>query len=324
MSNIALQETLSQQHNPGIYGGLKTRHRIRLLTLHPASDEDETITCTLTAHDLDKRIPEFTALSYTWGSPENQKSILVNGCSIDITPNLYAGLMHIRRKKSNRVLWIDALCINQEDIFERSRQVPLMRDIYMVAEDVLVWLGPAAESVDASDAAALFKDIAARPYWTRVWIIQEFVLASKVIIQCGHVRVPWDDFYTRFPREARPGRRKNCKMTGVFQLKRTYKPLEQGLDITEALRFSFRSEASNPRDHVYGVLGFVQPNRFVPEFSVDYTLSPCQVYLSVFEYVNRLRAHQRRPLQWPECKDHDRKECDGKECGTRDMLVSIC
>jgi hypothetical protein len=280
----------------------------------------------LTAHDLDKIIPDFTALSYTWGSPEGQKSILVNGYSINITPNLHAGLTHIRQKQSNRILWIDALCINQEDFHERSRQVPLMRDIYMVAEDVLVWLGPAAESVDASDAAALFEDIAARPYWTRVWIIQEFVLASKVEIQCGHVRVPWDDFYKTFPspRKARTGYRKNCKMTGVFQLKQTYKRQVQGLDITEALNFSFKSAATNPRDHVYGVLGFVQPNSMVSDLSVDYILSPCEVYLSVFEYINSLRAIQRRPLQWPKCRDHDRKQCDGRKCGTLDKLVSIC
>jgi hypothetical protein len=98
MSNTALQEALPQQHNSEIYGALKTRHRIRLLTLHPASDQDETIACTLTAHGLDKRIPESTALSYTWGSPEDQKSILVNVCSINVTQNLYDGLIHIRRK----------------------------------------------------------------------------------------------------------------------------------------------------------------------------------------------------------------------------------
>jgi hypothetical protein len=69
--------------------------------------------------------------------------------------------------------------MNYEDVLERGRQVPLMSDIYMVAEDAFVWLGPAAANVDASDATPLFEDNAARPYWTCLRIIQEFLLQAK-------------------------------------------------------------------------------------------------------------------------------------------------
>jgi hypothetical protein len=57
MSYTIIQEASLQQNKSGIYGALKTRHRIRLLALHPASDHDGTVPCTLTAHDLDKRLP---------------------------------------------------------------------------------------------------------------------------------------------------------------------------------------------------------------------------------------------------------------------------
>jgi hypothetical protein len=333
MSHTALPEAPPQRQSSGIYGALIKRHRIRLLTLHPADDEDETVLCTLTAHDLDKRIPKFTALSYTWGSPENQKFILLNGCSISITSNLHAGLTHIREKQSIRVLWVDALCINQEDILERSRQVPLMRDIYMVAEDVLVWLGPGTESVDTCDAITLYGEVAAQPYWTRVWIIQEFVLGSKVTIQYGHLRMPWDKVDAAFSMEMTHGgqiRRKDCKMTAVFQLKRTYNT-DRGLDLTEALKFSFESAASNPRDHIYGILGLVRQSVDIPESSVDYTLSPCQVYRSVLRYLRSGRYHGKLSssslLEKPECKDYGgvgRKQCDGRKCRTLDQLISMC
>jgi hypothetical protein len=271
-------------------------------------------------HDLDEKIPKFTALSYTWGSrSDGQQRILVDGCCINITFNLHAGLTHIREKDSNLVLWIDALCINQDDILERNRQVPLMRDIYMVAETVLVWLGSATENVDASDAAELYQDIAARPYWTRVWVIQEFVLGAKVVIQCGHVRIPWDDFYATFPRKVRRGK---SKMTGVFHLRQTYKPRIQGLDMLEALKFSFKSKASDPRDQVYGILGLVQPSRQVPDLKVDYNSSPCQIYLRVYRYINMTRQV---PLsQWSECEAHNVAECDGRKCGTLEKLIREC
>lgn len=95
------------------YQALDTDRSIRLLTLQPASTEDDTVSCTLTVHVLDRTIAPFTALSYTWGSSKDPKRIRVNGFDTDVTPNLYGALVHLRDAEHAQVLWIDALCINQ-------------------------------------------------------------------------------------------------------------------------------------------------------------------------------------------------------------------
>jgi hypothetical protein len=150
-----------------------------LLALHPTIDTNDEVSCTLTVHDLDEAIPKFTALSYTWGSKSGAKTILVNRIRTSITRNLHAALTQLRSTERLLVFWIDALCINQNDQHERSRQVALMRDIYMVADDVVAFLGPVTPSLDPDDKARAFLDISRRPYWDRLWIIQEFVLGKK-------------------------------------------------------------------------------------------------------------------------------------------------
>ncbi|KAI1119734.1 hypothetical protein F5Y10DRAFT_259718 [Nemania abortiva] len=99
-----------------------------------------------TSHSLSHK---YIALSYAWGPVEDQRKILINGVELDVRPNLYAALLELR--KSHWVsrgirIWIDALCINQDDLAERAQQVTIMRSIYASAWQVVVWLGPSIES----------------------------------------------------------------------------------------------------------------------------------------------------------------------------------
>lgn len=89
----------------------------------------------------------FTALSYVWGSPENPKTIFVRNSdgefgTLSVTRNLEEALRHLRWTDKPRVMWIDAICINQGDMDERSKQVIFMAQLYNLARDVVVWLGP--------------------------------------------------------------------------------------------------------------------------------------------------------------------------------------
>jgi hypothetical protein len=118
-------------------------------------------------------------------------------------------------------LWIDALCINQNDVVEKGIQVPLMGTIYSNARSVLIWLGPEAdesnlyfdfcngtslgsdyalsrylEGVDCEATTPISAAIASlqrRTYWTRTWIIQEIVLAYEIRIFCGDRVTPWSN-----------------------------------------------------------------------------------------------------------------------------------
>src|SRR2546421_7941835 len=91
-------------------------------------------------HQAKGGIP-YEALSYTWGSTKKIVKIWINECTMSVTENLYVALQHIRLEKSDRILWVDAICIDQDNTQERGHQVQQMRDIYREAEQVVIWLG---------------------------------------------------------------------------------------------------------------------------------------------------------------------------------------
>ena len=90
----------------------------------------------------------FEALSYTWGSAEDSRQIYVGGSIISVTNNLYIALGYLRREADDREMWIDAVCIDQSNLAERSQQVSLMGDIYRMAARVVIWLGPEQDDSD--------------------------------------------------------------------------------------------------------------------------------------------------------------------------------
>lgn len=98
--------------------------------------------------------PVFTALSYVWGDASVTEPITLNGQELQATRNLFNALQHLQdhwtdafpgRHPQTFRIWVDALCINQQDFAERNQQVQLMRRIYSTAELVFSWLGPGDE-----------------------------------------------------------------------------------------------------------------------------------------------------------------------------------
>jgi hypothetical protein len=85
--------------------------------------------------------PKYEALSYTWGGSREKNTVSVNGFEMPITDNLFRALRRLRKKIFTRVIWIDAICINQANPEERSQQVAIMDRIYSTANSVEVWLG---------------------------------------------------------------------------------------------------------------------------------------------------------------------------------------
>jgi hypothetical protein len=114
---------------------------IRLLTIHP-SPSDESPVC-VSLHHASLAVEENTAspyyaLSYCWGDPTGKLDINLNGTQVAVTRNLHRALRRFRSPSLARPIWVDALCINQQDTQERSVQVLRMRDLYLRAELVLV------------------------------------------------------------------------------------------------------------------------------------------------------------------------------------------
>jgi hypothetical protein len=116
---------------------------IRLLEIGLADDESDPVSCRLISVSLDER-PSYYALSYVWGDPQVTTPVILDRSKVLVTTNLELALRHLRQQRRlyPRRLWADALCINQNDIGERSHQVGLMKDIYSKAIAVFAWLGP--------------------------------------------------------------------------------------------------------------------------------------------------------------------------------------
>jgi hypothetical protein len=89
------------------------------------------------------RLPPYYALSYAWGDLARSHEIRIDGKWLNITENLYNGIRDLQRNAIGVIyIWADAICINQDDLAERSSQLLLMREIYHTAADVQIWLGP--------------------------------------------------------------------------------------------------------------------------------------------------------------------------------------
>jgi hypothetical protein len=153
---------------------LDSQHIRLLKPILSSSSNDENLHYTLESFDLGEA-PSYVALSYTWGPPEGSEfhrvedttpqfkpSVFVNGRHIFVTQNLFDGLVILRQKAIDGFLWIDAICINQQDISERSSQVSVMDQIYSGADHVVVWLGPDTRQ-DAQEVLKIFRKLS--QYW---------------------------------------------------------------------------------------------------------------------------------------------------------------
>ena len=121
------------------YSQLLPDRSIRLIHLLPGQG-DEPVSCSLVTANIDDGL-QYEAVSYVWGERWDAAKLFLDGIPFKVTKNLYLALECIRSPTDEKVLWADAMCINQEDPAERSAQVRIMRDVYERAHRVLVWLG---------------------------------------------------------------------------------------------------------------------------------------------------------------------------------------
>lgn len=171
----------------------------------------------------------YEAVSYTWGNQSKEATILLDGKEALITSNLFAALSCLRLVGVDKTLWIDALCINQENDREKGHQVSRMKKIYEYAERVIIWLGPSNDDIDmlmesarelelrergnaneslpqiwqsmmnrsrnfgtnfVSRRLAGLQELLRRAWFRRVWIVQEVAVAKSAEIRCGWRSVP--------------------------------------------------------------------------------------------------------------------------------------
>lgn len=184
---------------------------IRLLRLLPNKNDAADLRCELfeyTLHDSDKATYPYEALSYVWGSSDETQSILIDNQYLRVTLNLHTALLRLRDRDIPRILWVDAICINQVDDQEKEHQILSMAKIYAKASRVLVWLGESAGDSDRALNAILaagsqesgnlpnedsIQDailaLLRRPWFRRIWVLQEVAAARHVLISCGSTEI---------------------------------------------------------------------------------------------------------------------------------------
>ncbi|KAK0640661.1 heterokaryon incompatibility protein-domain-containing protein [Cercophora newfieldiana] len=288
---------------------------IRLLHLLPAN-ENSLIECRLSTHPLLKtsRPHIYEALSYVWGSESNPKLITLDGQDVEIGVNLHDALAHLRDEFVERVLWVDALCINQQDNMEKGKQVQAMALIYAKACRVIVWLGKAGDgdepvleeirrvaaersvkpkfTIKASPAVAR---LLRRPWFERIWVLQEVAAARHVIVNLGHDEIDGQTFCLGMeaidikpsftPRDERKYMflvRSVCRLISgaALRVRHSLKADEEGrftLDIAplgELLDMYQSRNASKSHDRAYALLGMASHelrSQLVPDYEAPWS-----------------------------------------------------
>ncbi|KAI8931033.1 hypothetical protein NX059_012044 [Plenodomus lindquistii] len=271
--------------------------------------------------------PKYEALSYEWGNPEKKHKVLLKTDSgqlrsIEVTQSLYTALRDLRHWSvwsGDRIIWADALCINQDDIEERQKQVAMMGDVYRNASRSITYIGPACENtasgietmkklVDAfdsdapreelntlvGDTADAIKDLLTRGWAGRSWCVQEFILNRNLVILCGSFEVPSEIFYSLLsflliPSSAVPdnlvwigNNEARTLAASTFNLCFLRAKFYNDSDFFffNLLLFTWPTRASDPRDKIYSLLGLASDAKNL-NIDVDYTCDVTELFTKV-------------------------------------------
>jgi len=316
-----------------------------LINLHPGQPEDP-IRITLVTADLSEE-PSFEALSYVWGhvSPrDHSPSILIDDLRLNITESVHNALQVLRSLSSMKTLWVDQICVNQQDLVERQHQVLLMADVYQTATSVIVYLGQPTEQTEMDmqhlqlflqrhnqgedapwshiaipDLELSISRVLSKPWFKRIWTVQEAVLAQHIVMLCGRYQIQWAaDLQTL---RGLVFRIKSASISPMYRLSlRSASELDWSplLDILESqmrqaarregvvlhrnlldVAFDFRQRnASDPRDKYYAILGIIEDNKGGSlSFAPNYAMSAEQVYEDFKAEIQRIGEIDTVPLQ---------------------------
>ena len=315
-----------------------SRFSIRLLKLSlndKLEGQDCQIQGIVAAYTLEAA-PPYEALSYVWGKSSKTIDIMLNGMRFAISPALHEALQQLLQdnesafRTASSLTWIDGICINQHNNKEKSAQVLRMRDIYAHAKRVKVWLGPENEqTVLAFDTLRRFaandgtidgrktymdiattkdqrsfavQDLINRAWFSRVWVVQEVVVAQTATVYCGPHEIDWENVnfglqratgsgYTPFNEQVG-----NVTSIGIwrekFRQKHNSDSRDEDLDLRVLIMDASKKGAADLRDKIYSIRGIASEN-FGKGITVDYDLSVSRVYIDCTKNLLRMRQDLR-------------------------------
>lgn len=287
----------------------------RLLEVFP-DQFDAPIRCRIVQCSLNDA-PVYAALSYLWGNPSICDCIIVDDEEFPVTTNLRRALQQLRRNSIKILLWVDAICIDQNSDIEKSVHVPKMSLIYHDADYVLVWLGLHAHgsqrimkmlkkiddsrrpsslrerrewvphSEDLERYQPEIKAFIRRRYWRRCWIVQEVAQGTRVQLICGSSDpVRWEAFVLFMEQVDKESHLAGPAIEHIQGLCRNRKSIiaSAPISLLRVLHETYNTEASEPRDKVFSVLGLAfDGDKYVK--SANYGCSDRQVCLEMTQEV---------------------------------------
>ncbi|KAK7926686.1 hypothetical protein PG985_003684 [Apiospora marii] len=296
-----------------IYDSLPLKQdEFRLLKLYPASTRQAPIFIEL--FKIDKLHPEvptpsYDAISYRWGDQTDRRFLTANGQRISVTRSLHTALTYMRDESSTRILWIDGVCINQNDTVERGQQVLQMGSIFSGAETVRIFVGEAEDNDKIAQATNLLSSLETmeddrgivermkldeygsrglinllrRPYWQRMWMFQEIVLSRNAVVHCGPYEISWKNLRKFNTISASPGIwfEAQVRCGWILELRRTLFQIAhffiskvEARDMRNILQPTRHLQCTDPRDKLFSLLGVCKT---IP-IHADYSRSVRDIY----------------------------------------------
>ncbi|RDH37735.1 HET-domain-containing protein [Aspergillus welwitschiae] len=300
------------------YSALPPGSFTRMIRLLPQRERNAPIECILINYDLsvsESRNHLYEALSYTWGSNDKPQAVLIGGSLLPVTENLHTALSYLRDHQLERTLWVDAICINQEDEDEKNTHIPLMRAIYAQADRVIVWLGEpdhagpnaldtihqlaenkvllyaGTESVDLSEADHVACMRPLRHDWfRRIWVLQEVGVARSIMFRCGLAQVNGYSFcegLSRLKLSLLP----DHVLTVIPLVRssiirpRNSRKLPGNLPLGELIDMYRTHFATVPHDKIYALLGLCSDDLKTPCLRPNYRLAFSAVVKQIVNYI---------------------------------------
>ncbi|KAK7931217.1 HET-domain-containing protein [Apiospora marii] len=204
------------------YRPLPLKSSIRILEVQPSIDPAAPLVAKLVDANIENSFTdyadfdyetnfEYEAVSYCWGEPLFTERLMLSiNASPDkavkyITANLRDALVRFRQHDLVRRLWVDAVCIDQENDAEKAVQIGYMPKIYTQASGVLIWLGNSREGADCfrwlemlsrgerplPQVREALQRLQRLPWFHRLWVVQELVYSTTITMFCGQNTMPW-------------------------------------------------------------------------------------------------------------------------------------
>ncbi|KAI8717598.1 HET domain-containing protein [Fusarium sp. LHS14.1] len=287
--SLRISNTPSMTQKSLIHGRALAKDEFRLICLTPEERDlpEDAIHLSLETYN-DGNFPDYEAVSYTWeGEDEDgpdgalRRPIYI-GEHWDIlsqTPNCYAMLRYLRPSRGIRMVWVDAICVNQGDIQERADQKPGVHPPRLPLHELEnlkeLQLPNKTERVSTQN---LFK----RKYLNKMRIIQELILPSRIAIPIGD-KIFWADSSTPTHFERLPGRDWLWEQTRAPWFKHVTRGAFIQENLAELLTLTSKSRSSDPRDKVYGVLGLSSVKEGI-KIRPDYGISLQHLLVGTFAH----------------------------------------